>query len=1158
MRPTVSHLIQVTFLAIVSILLVTQSKGADMETPIRLMKQGQQLVEQERYEKAIDIFKEMERSCGANDECKAAALFWLGRSYVELSLFSEAEPFVDQALERFRAIRKPLEEGITLGLKARVFQGKNDYSRAMDFYNQAESTIRRYGGSNNQELLLILTNRARLYIYKNDYKAALKDIENARQLLGAKGNPRVRGLLAEHEGLIASEKGEYPKAIKLFDDAIKFYKEGGNRSGECAALNKRGRAREALGQYSKALEDYEASINIAREIRNQAEEAFAWNNIGMVHRKRGNYEKSLNAYDKALKLRTREIQPQFHAETLANKALALYFMKSDAVEAIKNFRDCYEAAERVGAMGTQARALHNLAFVMKDEGRFKESRELSQMAIQTARQIGQKRFQAQAILRLGNLYEYYGAFDDALKQYKEAARIQREVGDQFFLSTTFVDTANIETREGQTKDAEKNFRDALDLRKKIGAPLVETLCNFSLFYLEKHRYSEDGDKGPSDGDYDKAWQYLREAQREINPNVVQDKLFLDYAMARYYLDKDPQKALSNFQDLRHTAQKANRLKFLFLANVGAGKAYEILRRYPEAEKEYQSAVDLAEKLRESLDVEAQRTFLDGEPLLGVKYVLAYEGLARVRGLQGNWNGALEASEYTKARAFADKLAKISSGSSYGVDPKLLSELNEVEKNIRSNYKRLEKCQAQDGDKSLIPELESERNRLDKRLREIKLTLKDRYPSFYATRFPSPLSIRQAILPSDQLILSYQVTDTGFLVFLCKGAEILHAEFDPTPRTTLRNKIKNYRDPVEEPETYKELAKMNLDLGWELGTLLLKDGVRRYIKTGQPVTILPHDCLEMLPFEMLLLDKGGKIVVRNGLPHVLDVPFFGSVNPITYFQSSTAMKIAAQKAHAKSAQAKVLVIADVIMPKESPPATDMRDAAGPATGRVYVETLASSTQASSAGEVRLLSPGVFKALSDVFDPLPETRILAKAAGDIFKDRAVVMERDRATLREFQASIMPNAKDFSQIVFATHGYFGDRFKPEIAEPFLLLSCKPPGVDNILRMSAVMDLDLRADNVTLLACKTGIGRYVAGEGTMGMGRAFQYAGAKSVLVSLWSVDEKPSVMLVKRFLEEQVNGKTTLDALQCARNFLKEQGYSHPFFWSSFILVGQATMN
>lgn len=121
-------------------------------------------------------------------------------------------------------------------------------------------------------------------------------------------------------------------------------------------------------------------------------------------------------------------------------------------------------------------------------------------------------------------------------------------------------------------------------------------------------------------------------------------------------------------------------------------------------------------------------------------------------------------------------------------------------------------------------------------------------------------------------------------------------------------------------------------------------------------------------------------------------------------------------------------------------------------------------------------------------------------------------------------------------------------------LTLVNQPQGKDGFLRLSEVMGLKLNADIVALTACQTGLGKHISGEGTMGMGRAFQYAGAKSVLMSLWSVSEKASVDLVGNFFKHLKEGKNKLEALRLARQEIRQAGYDHPFFWSPFILVGE----
>ena len=102
--------------------------------------------------------------------------------------------------------------------------------------------------------------------------------------------------------------------------------------------------------------------------------------------------------------------------------------------------------------------------------------------------------------------------------------------------------------------------------------------------------------------------------------------------------------------------------------------------------------------------------------------------------------------------------------------------------------------------------------------------------------------------------------------------------------------------------------------------------------------------------------------------------------------------------------------------------------------------------------------------------------------------------------------------------------------------------------------MEFKLAAELVVLTACNTGLGKHLVGEGVMGLGRAFQYAGAQSVLMSLWSVEDASTNLLTERFFTYLRQGQDKLKALQQARIDLRQAGYEHPFFWAPFILVGE----
>jgi len=99
--------------------------------------------------------------------------------------------------------------------------------------------------------------------------------------------------------------------------------------------------------------------------------------------------------------------------------------------------------------------------------------------------------------------------------------------------------------------------------------------------------------------------------------------------------------------------------------------------------------------------------------------------------------------------------------------------------------------------------------------------------------------------------------------------------------------------------------------------------------------------------------------------------------------------------------------------------------------------------------------------------------------------------------------------------------------------------------------MRLDLNADIVTLSACQTGLGTLLAGEGVIGLSRAFFYAGAQSLVVSLWSVNDAATAELMKYFYTNLRAGMSRDDALRQAKlSLIKTNGarWQHPHFWGA----------
>ena len=114
-------------------------------------------------------------------------------------------------------------------------------------------------------------------------------------------------------------------------------------------------------------------------------------------------------------------------------------------------------------------------------------------------------------------------------------------------------------------------------------------------------------------------------------------------------------------------------------------------------------------------------------------------------------------------------------------------------------------------------------------------------------------------------------------------------------------------------------------------------------------------------------------------------------------------------------------------------------------------------------------------------------------------------------------------------------------------------PMEEDCTMKMSDIQAVKLRASLVVLSCCHSGQGP-VSPEGVVGMARAFLIAGARSVLSSLWEIDDEATLMFMTSFYEQFGNGKSASVALQRAMKCLRDSSdYSSPKYWAPFVLIG-----
>jgi CHAT domain-containing protein len=153
-----------------------------------------------------------------------------------------------------------------------------------------------------------------------------------------------------------------------------------------------------------------------------------------------------------------------------------------------------------------------------------------------------------------------------------------------------------------------------------------------------------------------------------------------------------------------------------------------------------------------------------------------------------------------------------------------------------------------------------------------------------------------------------------------------------------------------------------------------------------------------------------------------------------------------------------------------------------------------------------------------------------------------------------AFLQSASKYKIIHLATHG------KADFQEgnfSFLAFSSSDDHAENgFLSVAELYNLPINADLVVLSACETGIGEQQRGEGVLSLARAFAYAGAKSIVASLWSVNDQSTMQIMDYFYGELKAGKTKNLALaQAKRNYLQQNPgrASHPFFWAGFVGLG-----
>lgn len=321
-------------------------------------------------------------------------------------------------------------------------------------------------------------------------------------------------------------------------------------------------------------------------------------------------------------------------------------------------------------------------------------------------------------------------------------------------------------------------------------------------------------------------------------------------------------------------------------------------------------------------------------------------------------------------------------------------------------------------------------------------------------------------------------------------------------------------------------------------------------------VVADGALNYIPFGALVTAPGGADYTA--------LPFLIKTNEIVNAPSASVVAAVMSNQPTNRAQNRqMLIVADPVFTANDPRARGARGASaqtgsedatrGIALGSAVADVtgLPSSQTSANVG-----TPGATSTSNDLqIMRLDGTRVeaqqiaqLARTAGaqpDVWLD----FDASEANVRT------RDTRRYGVVHVATHGILNAE-RPQFSGLILSLVGNRDG-DGFLRTDEVFNVRLGSPLVMLSACVTGLGREKRGEGVIGLSRAFMYAGAPTVGVTLWQVSDRSTVDLMggfyRRLLARQspVSSAAALRAAQI--EMITNRRYSAPFFWAPFVMVG-----
>ena len=906
-------------------------------------------------------------------------------------------------------------------------------------------------------------------------------------------------------GLLHYYSSEYHEAFASLEKAREIFRAKGIRSGEAQCLLNLSDVFTYLNDYPGALERASEALRLARalgdkplEVLSLERQAFVWADLG----------KDSQAYDTctlALAL-SRGLAGQ-KLEILCLRTLGVLLLnRGDLRGAEEHLSGALSYYRATRDLRSQDICLYWLTLLLRNRGEYARAMDCAREALGISRSIGFKTGEAFHLTTIGDIHLSLGNYERALEFNKEALVIAERYIGKWSKEECLNTIGSVYMELQDYGRALSSFAEALGYIEKIGHRREEPRCLYNLGFA----YFKLGDLGNAAACFERSLSAADRGRNRIVGASVQNRLG-DLYRRQGLWDKS-----EAAYDLAAAAGRAiGHPAVIWEAAAGLGALSAARNDIPRAIGYYKDAIAVIEDLRIQLLLREQSSgfFQSKISIYEALVNLLYEAY-QARPEEAILEDCLFYAEKAKARSFLDDLQKA------GVAARVLPrEMGLQLERISSDVSRLS------SELSGGLTAEEDRGEIRRRLERAEDDYEILLAKAGAESPGNPLAvsneprrlpeIRRTLLDGRTGLIEYFVGDESLFVFIVTrdrlAVERLAA---PESKRTLRLAA----DFVRLLSSREIIDTDVLPAGRRLYDALIGPADKGSLAGLENLIIVPDRSLHYLPFEALVPPRGAG--PGSGRFRFLMEDYGLSYAP----SASTLVSILAREKPAGAGQ-DLLAIGDPV------PGSGRGGPGGPAHGQnVLFE--------------------YYRDRRFAFFPLRfASREIGAIAGLIDPGFRRTVTRADATEDRVKRNSL---EDYKVLHFATHSLLDEQVAAHSA--LVLTQDRGSGEDGFLQAREIYGLRLKADLVVLSACQTAAGKMEKGEGIQGLARAFFCAGSRSVVASLWNVNDASTARFMRTYYEYLTRGRTKQEALRLTKIKMSRLRGSRPFHWAAFILIGE----